>query len=339
MQAKLHQWATADPDRRFDDLHNLVYDPAFLVVAWSRVRTNKGARTAGVDGVAPRAVGSGAGRLLGQLRDDLKAGRLVPQRVREKAIPKASGKLRRLGIATTADRVVQASLKLVLEPIFEADFHPCSYGFRPKRRAQDAIAEIHHLASPNRNYEWVLETDITACLGGPSHYPLAVAEGVEQAAVGLGDLDTQALSSPGADVDGAQLAALDTLQHRLPRDPQRHGGLQHRQPPFGGLLDEPVGQPPVHRGGRHAQQLGRAGGGDQLALGRGGGWLLAADAPVVAQALHDRGGGAQAAGAAAALAVEDPGDGGVGVVGGQPADQGDGVLVGADRRWVGAGQL
>ena len=99
MQAKLHQWATADPDRRFDDLYNLVYDPAFLVVAWSRVRTNKGARTAGVDGVAPRAVGSGAGRLLGQLRDDLKAGRLVPQQVREKAIPKASGKLRRLGIA------------------------------------------------------------------------------------------------------------------------------------------------------------------------------------------------------------------------------------------------
>jgi RNA-directed DNA polymerase len=172
MQAKLHQWATADPDRRFDDLHNLVYDPAFLVVAWSRVRTNKGARTAGVDGVAPRAVGSGAGRLLGQLRDDLKAGRHVPQRVREKAIPKASGKLRRLGIATTADRVVQASLKLVLEPIFEADFHPCSYGFRPKRRAQDAIAEIHHLASPNRNYEWVLEADITACFDEIDHTAL-----------------------------------------------------------------------------------------------------------------------------------------------------------------------
>jgi RNA-directed DNA polymerase len=172
MQAKLHQWATADPDRRFDDLHNLVYDPAFLVVAWSRVRTNKGARTAGVDGVAPRAVGAGAGRLLGQLRADLKAGRQVPQRVREKAILKASGKLRRLGIATTADRVVQASLKLVLEPIFEADFHPCSYGFRPRRRAQDAVAEIHHLASPNRNYGWVLEADITACFDEIDHTAL-----------------------------------------------------------------------------------------------------------------------------------------------------------------------
>jgi RNA-directed DNA polymerase len=172
MQTKLHQWATADRDRRFDDLHNLVYDPAVLVVAWSRVRTNKGARTAGVDGVAPRSVGAGAGKLLGQLRGDLKAGRFVPQRVREKMIPKASGKLRRLGIVTTADRIVQASLKLVLEPIFEADFAPCSYGFRPKRRAQDAVAEIHHLASPNRNYEWVFEADITACFDEIDHLAL-----------------------------------------------------------------------------------------------------------------------------------------------------------------------
>src|ERR671910_2290754 len=194
MQTKLHQWAAADPGRRFDDLANLVYDPAFLVVAWARVRGNKGARTAGVDGVAPRSVVFGAAGLLGGLRDDLKAGRFVPQRVREKTIPKASGKVRSLGIPTTADRVVQASLKLVLEPIFEADFKPCSYGFRPRRRAQDAIAEIHFLASPTRNYEWVFEADITACLGGPSHYPLAVAEGVEQPTVGRWDVDTQALS-------------------------------------------------------------------------------------------------------------------------------------------------
>jgi RNA-directed DNA polymerase len=64
-------------------------------------------------------------------------------------IPKRSGKMRRLGIATVRDRVVQAALKLVLEPIFEADFRPSSYGFRPKRRAQDAIAEIYYLATPN----------------------------------------------------------------------------------------------------------------------------------------------------------------------------------------------
>ena len=172
MQTKLHQWAMADPGRRFDDLANLVYDPAFLVAAWARVRANKGARTAGVDGVAPRSVASGAAGLLGGLRDDLKAGRFVPQRVREKTIPKASGKVRSLGIPTTADRVVQASLKLVLEPIFEADFKPCSYGFRPRRRAQDAIAEIHYLGSPNRNYLWVFEADIKACFDEIDHTAL-----------------------------------------------------------------------------------------------------------------------------------------------------------------------
>ena len=172
MQTKLHQWASADPGRRFDDLFNLVYDPAFLVVAWSRVRGNKGARTAGVDGVAPRSVVFGAEALLAGLREDLKARRFVPQRVREKTIPKGNGKVRALGIPTTADRVVQASLKLVLEPIFEADFRPCSYGFRPKRRAQDAIAEIHYLASPARNYEWVFEADIEACFDRIDHTAL-----------------------------------------------------------------------------------------------------------------------------------------------------------------------
>ncbi len=162
MQRKLHQWAVADPDRRFDDLFNLVYDPAFLVVAWDRVSHNRGSRTAGTDGVAPNQVDDVGGFLAG-LRDAVKARRFVPTRVREKTIPKASGKLRRLGIPTVADRVVQASLKLVLEPIFEADFKPCSYGFRPKRRAQDAIAEIHFFGSPSRNYEWVFEADIEAC--------------------------------------------------------------------------------------------------------------------------------------------------------------------------------
>jgi RNA-directed DNA polymerase len=171
MQTKLHQWATSEPDRCFDDLFNLVYDPAFLVVAWSRVRRNKGGRTAGVDGIAPRSIVF-AGEFLDRLRGDLKAQRFTPTRVREKVIPKASGKIRRLGIPTAADRVVQASLKLVLEPIFETDFHPCSYGFRPRRRAQDAIAEIHFFGTPARNYEWVFEADIKACFDEISHSAL-----------------------------------------------------------------------------------------------------------------------------------------------------------------------
>src|SRR4026209_1796575 len=82
-------------------------------------------------------------------------------------IPKAGGKLRRLGIATVRDRVVQAALKLVLEPVFEADFLPCSYGFRPKRRAHDAVAEVRFLTS--HSYEWVVEGDIKACFDEISH--------------------------------------------------------------------------------------------------------------------------------------------------------------------------
>ena len=119
IQTKLHRWATDGPDRRFDDLFNLVCDPAFLTVGWDRVRGNRGARTAGVDRVKPRSIGVKDGEeFLAELRDDLKARRFTPLPVRERMIPKASGKLRRLGIPTARDRVVQASMKLVLEPIF-----------------------------------------------------------------------------------------------------------------------------------------------------------------------------------------------------------------------------
>ena len=92
-------------------------------------------RTADVDGIAARSIVFGAGALLDRLRDDLKAGRFVPQRVREETIRKANGKIRSLGIPTTADRVVEAPVKVVLEPLFGADFRPCSYGFRRKREA------------------------------------------------------------------------------------------------------------------------------------------------------------------------------------------------------------
>ena len=173
IQTKLHRWATDDAHRRFDDLFNLVADPGFLLVAWDRVRGNKGARTAGVDGQSVYYVEADVGVevFLDGLRTEVKDRTFHPLPVRERMIPKpGTTKRRRLGIAAVRDRVVQASLKLVLEPIFEADFHPCSYGFRPQRRAHDAVAEVRHFTA--RSYEWIVEGDIKACFDEISHSAL-----------------------------------------------------------------------------------------------------------------------------------------------------------------------
>src|SRR6476619_4866569 len=174
MQAKLHRWAAADPGRRFDDLFNFVCDPATLLVAFERVAGNHGAYTPGVDGLTAAHVEEvvGVSGFLDDLRTCLKDGSFRPLPVRERKIPKpgGSGKVRSLGIPTVADRVVQAALKLVLEPIFEADFEPVSYGFRPMRRAHDAIAEIHRFGT--LGYRWVLDADIEACFDSIDHAAL-----------------------------------------------------------------------------------------------------------------------------------------------------------------------
>jgi RNA-directed DNA polymerase len=174
MQAKLHCWAAADSGRRFDDVFNFVHDPATLIVAFARVAGNRGANTPGIDGLTAADVEQRLGipGFLDELRISLKEGTFRPVPVRQRRIPKpgGSGKLRKLGIPTIADRVVQAALKLVLEPIFEADFLPVSYGFRPKRRAQDAIAEIHMFGS--RGYQWLLDADIEACFDSIDHTAL-----------------------------------------------------------------------------------------------------------------------------------------------------------------------
>ncbi|WP_312637928.1 reverse transcriptase domain-containing protein [Streptomyces sp. RLA2-12] len=171
MQAKLHRWAAADPGRRFDDLFNFVYDPATLRIAWERVAGNQGARTPGVDGrtVAWIESETGVPVFLAEVRERLRARAWRPMPARERMIPKpgGSGKVRKLGIPRVEDRLVQAALKLVLEPIFEADFEPVSYGFRPARRAQDAIAEIHYFGT--RGYRWVLDADIEAAFDNVSH--------------------------------------------------------------------------------------------------------------------------------------------------------------------------
>lgn len=173
MQAKLHCWAATDRGRRFDDLFNLVADPCFLAMAWERVRENTGARSAGIDKRTVRSIENSPTGVVGfleELREALRSRSFRPVPVRRVEIPKASGKLRKLGIPTVADRVVQAALKLVLEPIFETDFSDSSYGFRPRRRAQDAIEDIRFHA--HRGYAWVFEADIAACFDEIDHTAL-----------------------------------------------------------------------------------------------------------------------------------------------------------------------
>jgi RNA-directed DNA polymerase len=172
-QRKLHRWARSDPQKRFGDVFNLVCDQATLLVAWERVAGNQGARTAGVDAVTRHHVEArGVGVFLDELRCSLRDGSFTPAPVRQTTIPKKGGKVRYLGIPTLRDRVVQMALKLILEPIFEVDFYPSSYGYRPGRRAQDAIAEIHHFTSRPSHYEWVIEGDITACFDNVDHQVL-----------------------------------------------------------------------------------------------------------------------------------------------------------------------
>src|SRR4051795_6914325 len=147
IQRKLHKWASEDQERGFSDLHNLVCDPATLLVAWRRVRGNRGSRSAGVDGQTAYEieVRQGVERFLGELREELRAGMFRPLAVRERVIPKRGGKRRYLGIPTVRDRVVQAALKLVLEPSFEVDFPRCSYGF-PARTANAGRARAEVVA-------------------------------------------------------------------------------------------------------------------------------------------------------------------------------------------------
>lgn len=151
------------------DLFNLICDRATLMVAWHRVISNRGARTAGVDHVTREvALRRGRNVFLEDLRYSLRDDSFRPVPARQTAIPKRAGKVRYLGIATLPDRVAPMVLKMMLEPVFEPDFYASSYGYRPSRRPQHAIAEIHHFCKPS-TYEWVIQGDLTPCFDAVDH--------------------------------------------------------------------------------------------------------------------------------------------------------------------------
>jgi len=156
LQRELYLAAKRSRNRRFHALYDRIFRPDILWRAWEEVRRNGG--SAGVDGVTIEEVErEGVERFLDQIAQDLKAGKYRPQPVRRVYIPKSDGRQRPLGIPAVRDRVVQQACKIVIEPVFEANFRDSSYGFRPKRSAQQAIKVVKKALI---NGWYVVEADI-----------------------------------------------------------------------------------------------------------------------------------------------------------------------------------
>jgi len=168
LQRTLYRAAKADPGRRFHALYDKVHRRDVMERAWALVRANKGA--AGIDRQTIADVEEyGIAKLLGELAADLKDGSYRPLAARRVFIPKPGRptEQRPLSIPSVRDRVVQAALKTVIEPIFEADMLECSYGFRPRRSQHDALQVLIDEAWDGRR--WVAESDVSNCFAAIPH--------------------------------------------------------------------------------------------------------------------------------------------------------------------------
>jgi len=170
LQSVLYLAAKENPRRRFHALYDKVYRSDMLWEAWRRVKANGGG--GGIDGMTIDHIVKvyGEERFVGEIQEKVKHGKYHPEPARRKEIPKVDGKMRPLGIPVIWDRVVQMATKMLLEPMFEADFKDCSYGFRPKRSAHDAIRHIRRAVK--KGVYWVVDIDISGYFDNISHEKL-----------------------------------------------------------------------------------------------------------------------------------------------------------------------
>jgi RNA-directed DNA polymerase len=172
MQKRLSLKAEQQPDHRFDDLFSLIGREDWLMLAHDHVASNAGSETAGCDGINLRTFDEDLEGNLKGLREALKKGTFRPDPVRRVFIPKSNGKLRPLGIPSIRDRIVQEAVRMALEPIYEADFLQCSYGFRPNRCTMDAIDHARWYMQESMKFFWIIEGDISSYFDAINHRKL-----------------------------------------------------------------------------------------------------------------------------------------------------------------------
>lgn len=173
IQAELARRTLAQPTQRHQRLYRLVRDPGGLRAGLDAVLSNPGSNTPGVDGITKRDIDSrteGRDRLVQQLHEELWSATYRPQPVQRVYIPTAHGTRRPLGIACLRDRAVQATVKMVLEPIYESVLHPFSWGFRPLRSTHHALSALRRgPADPKLGFKWIIEGDIASCCDEIDH--------------------------------------------------------------------------------------------------------------------------------------------------------------------------
>src|SRR2546426_6326600 len=172
MQRKLSLWATQDKNHKFFDLYHLLYDLDWLRLSHAHVSQNAGSVTAGCDGIDMRSFDENLETNIQRIAKEVRTQMFEPYPVRRVYIPKDNGKVRPLGIPTISDRIVQEAIRMVLEPIYEADFSPYSFGFRPNRRTMDAIKGILWSTTEHAKLFWVIEGDIASYFDTINHKKL-----------------------------------------------------------------------------------------------------------------------------------------------------------------------